>query len=176
MKKYIILLLLISFSLNAQIKENKLVLTRTIAQLANQENQLLISISENGKVNIKYPKYHSYYAQKNNFLNNFSKKTAKTIVFRLLNFNWATENIASQVKSIRSKNNTHLFYNSEPDLVELSYIENNKVIWYIFIEDFLKIENINKNTGDFGDIVALINTMQQLSNDYIQQKNNENAQ
>ena len=167
--KLFILLMVVSFNLSAQFKENKLVLTRTIAQLAYQENQQTITISDSGNVDLKYPRYHKLFARKNSFNNNFSKKSAQD-VFTKLDLNLSTSSIENSLQSMKSKAENKLHYNSEPDLLELSFVENNKVIWKVEISDFLALEHYNKVSGEFDELVDLINNIQNVSTQYILQE------
>ncbi len=150
----------------AQVKDSKLVLTRTIAQLANQDNKLLISVSEDGYIDIKYPLYHKLYGKNNHFNNSFSQKQSENI-FNTLDFNWSTENIQSQLEAMKTNSAGQLYYNSEPDLLQLSYFENNKVIWQIAIPDYLALKHFNRSMGKLDKLVSLIDSMQDISTQHI---------
>ncbi len=171
----LILLLLISCQLMAQVQNNRLVLTRTIAQLVSEENQQVISVTENGAVELKYPKYHQLYKKQIKITTKSSQNTAENI-FKHFDIKWNTAEILSSLKAIKTQNSSDLYVSSDPNPMTLDFYENNKLVWSLSIPNYLELKHYAPKNPQLADLIALIDGMHSLSTHYIVKTLGENAQ
>jgi len=161
----IIILLNISFNLLGQDNTKTIVLTRTLSQLVGDKNQFTISLSETGDVKIIHPVTHILHGNLTSFKNKNIDLNQE--VFSKINVNWSTQSINKNLNSAKFTNKQHLFYSSDPDLLELSLFENNTKTWGIVINKFEEIKHYNKISNNFTNLIDLIENIQQISTDLV---------
>jgi hypothetical protein len=153
-----------SFQVFGLTETKTIVLTRTNVDLSVDENKLIIRSSINGDVELKFPRFHIHHGKLINYKHPQKSTTIFSKLDDIIQDLSNKKNLELTLNNAKAASNHDLFYSSDSDIIQLSLVENERVIWQLRINNLQELKHYYPYLDRWQTLVDLIVEIESLAN------------